>query len=209
MVGDTKAAMWNDTEAFPLMIRSAITMRELPEMEMKCQWLPVDTLAESMLEISGLRDQEMSKASAPVDETEGQLFYNLLSPHTFSWTPELCSALRTTDLPVFRSVPFPDWLAHLRKLSVSTSTRSGRETSAAADPNRNPAIKLVDFFAESFGGGNADSKIEIVFEVGKAEKASQALRNSPKVIESGLLRRMIKVWMSDWMGENYKAKEDE
>ena len=163
-------------------------------MEMACQWLPLDTLAESVLEIAGLRNGEMNGTAGTVKEREAQLVYNLLSPHTFSWTRDLCPALHATELPAFETVPFETWLAQLRSLSVT-----GGKVSEAADPNRNPAIKLVDFFAENFAGDNVDS--EIVFEIDEAEKVSPALRDAPKVIESGLLGKMIKVWMRRWMGK--------
>ncbi|KAF6229077.1 hypothetical protein HO133_007191 [Letharia lupina] len=199
VVGDTKAGVWNDTEAFPLIIRSAVTMGVLPEMDTPCQWLPVDTLAEAVLEVVMLRDGQTSGAAAAVSGREGQLFYNLRSPHTFSWTPDLCSALHATDLSAFENVTFKDWLDRLRSLSADTHSSTGGKTSEAADPNRNPAIKLVDFFAENFAENNANS--EVVFEIGEAEKASPALRNAPKVIESGLLGKMVEVWMERWMGK--------
>lgn len=199
VVGDTEAGVWNDTEAFPLIIRSAVTMGVLPDMDVTCRWLPVDTLAKGVLEIAGLRDGEASGVAGAMNEREGQLVYNLVSPHSFSWTPDLCSALHTTDLSAFENVPFSHWLAQLRNLSVTPPSLTGGIISAAADPNCNPAIKLVDFFADNFAGNNADS--EIVFETGEAEKASPALRNAPGVIESGLLGKMVEVWMEKWMGK--------
>ena len=191
VVGDTKVGVWKDTEAFPLVIRSAVTMGMLPKIDMTCQWLPVDTSAEAVLEIVGLSDGH------PKIENGRQLFYNVLSPHTFSWTPELGSALHTTSLSAFEDVSFKDWLAQLRGLSTTTSCIN-INSSEAADPNYNPAIKLVDFFAEEFADKRGDS--EIVFEISTAEEASAALRSAPKVIESGLLEKMVEVWMKRWTG---------
>ena len=116
VVGDTKVGVWKDTEAFPLIIRSAVTMGILPKIDMTCQWLPVDTLAEAVLEIVGLSDGQWKT------ENGRQLIYNVLSPHTFSWTPELCSALHATNLSAFEDVSFKDWLAHLRSLSATTAS---------------------------------------------------------------------------------------
>ena len=194
VVGDTKVGVWKDTEAFPLIIRSAVTMGILPKIDMTCQWLPVDTLAEAVLEIVGLSDGQ-SKI-----ENGRQLFYNVLSTHTFSWTPELGSALHATNLSAFEDLSFKDWLAHLRSLSATTASCINTNRSEAADPQRNPAIKLVDFFAEGFADKTAGS--EIVFEISMAEEASAALRNAPKVIESGLLKKMVEVWMKRWMGKS-------
>ena len=193
VVGDTKAGIWKDTEAFPLIIRSAVTMNILPKIDMTCQWLPVDTLAEAVLEIAGLSDGQ--------SETENgrQLFYNVLSPHTFSWTPELGSALHATKLPAFEEISFKDWLTHLRSLSAIAAACININRSEAANPNRNPAIKLVDFFAEGFADEMGGSKI--VFEISMAEEASTALRNASKVTESGLLEKMVEVWMKSWTGK--------
>ena len=195
VVGDTKAGVWNDTEALPLIIRSAVTMGVLPDMDMTCRWLPVDTLAESVLEIAGLRDG----AAGAVNEKEGQLVYNVLSPHTFSWMPEFCRALHATELSAFEIIPFKNWLARLRSLSVATTSFTNDKMREAADPNRNPAIKLVDFFAVNFAENNTGSGI--LFETSVAEKASSTLRSAPKVIESGLLGKMVEVWMKNWTGK--------
>ncbi|KAL9043026.1 MAG: hypothetical protein Q9214_003616 [Letrouitia sp. 1 TL-2023] len=72
-------------------------------------------------------------------------------------------------------------------------------TVAAADPEQNPALKLIDFFEESYahepqGGG-------ITFAIEEAEKASPSLRNMEPVIESGLLEKMLSVWMGKWKGD--------
>ena len=127
-------------------------------------------------------------------ENGRRLFYNTLSPHTFSWTPELCSALHATNSSAFVDVSFKDWPAHLRSLSATTASCINTKRIEAADPNRNPAIKLLDFFAEGFADKLGVS--EIVFEMSMAEEASAALRNAPKVIESGLLEKMVEVWMN-------------
>jgi len=199
VVGDTKAGVWNDNEAFPLIIRSAVTMGVLPELEMACQWLPIDTLAESVLEIAGLRNGHTNGVAGAENERRGQLVYNLLSPHTFSWNRDLLSVLHATELPAFEAVSFESWLAQLHKLSLTTSSSTDGKPREAADPNRNPAIKLVDFFTGNFAGTNSDS--EIVFQIDEAEKVSPALRKAPKVIESGLLGKMVGVWMERWMSK--------
>ena len=193
VVGDTKKGVWKDTEAFPLMIRSAVTMNILPKIDMTCQWLPVDTLAEAVLEIAGQNDGQSEIANGR------QLFYNVLSPHTFSWTPKLGSALHATKLPAFEEVPFKDWLTHLRSLSATTASCININRSEAANPTCNPAIKLVDFFAEGFADKRGGS--EVVFDISMAEEASAALRNAPKVIESELLEKMVEVWMKSWTGK--------
>lgn len=48
IVGDKNSGWWNDNEAISLIVRSAWTMRILPELDLACEWLPVDTLARSI-----------------------------------------------------------------------------------------------------------------------------------------------------------------
>ena len=194
-VGDTKAGIWNDTEAFPLIIRSAVTMGILPEIEMACKWLPVDTLAEAILEIVELDHGRVGTMPASADiETEEQLVYNVLSPHTFSWAWDLLPALHKMALPAFETVPFDEWVARLRSLSDSAGT-AGK----AADPNHNPAIKLINVFASDFAGNKVHT--EVVFEIEKAKQMSPALRKAPKVIESLLLEKIVEKWMKKWRKE--------
>ncbi|OGE48042.1 hypothetical protein PENARI_c033G04572 [Penicillium arizonense] len=50
--GHSKKGLWNDSEAIPSMIRSALTLRALPELRRTCSWVPVDKLATVMLELA-------------------------------------------------------------------------------------------------------------------------------------------------------------
>ena len=45
IVGDGKMGLWNDTEAIPLIIRSALTLKVLPALDETESWLPVDISA--------------------------------------------------------------------------------------------------------------------------------------------------------------------
>jgi hypothetical protein len=36
VVGDTRHGLWNDSEAWPLVIRSALTLKTLPAFDMVC-----------------------------------------------------------------------------------------------------------------------------------------------------------------------------
>ena len=167
----------------------------LPEIEMACKWLPVDTLAEVVLEIVGLDHGRVGTMPPSADiESKEQLVYNVLSPHTFSWVRDLCPTLRKTALPAFETVPFDKWLARLRSLSDTAGTAG-----EAADPNRNPALKLIDVFASEFAGNKIHS--EVVFEIEKAKQMSSALRKAPKVVESELLGMTVERWMKKWAVE--------
>lgn len=219
IVGDTDYGWWNDSEILPMIIRSALTMGILPELDMSCEWLPVDVLARSILQIGGLDNDDSS-----LPQRDGQLVYNLVSPHSFRWTMDLLPALSAAGLS-FRPVSFETWVHRLRSLSLdisstthhllrtpttasdtttSSSSPSTSDTSKtpAANPLQNPALKLVDFFEGPFQSDNAAGGGKgIKFETEGARKVANALRDAPKIIESGLLGKMVSAWLQRWREE--------
>lgn len=64
--GHSELGRWNDSEAIPLMIRSALTVRALPELDEVCSWLPVDALARTVLEIAR---SKLSPGSKSISES--------------------------------------------------------------------------------------------------------------------------------------------
>ena len=212
VVGDTALGLWNDSEAIPLIIRSALTMRSLPELRMMCQWLPVDTLAACLTELvlcpQSLAPEKMSlpgDSAQSVEKGNGgtspaPVVYNLLSPHAFSWTSDLLPALSGLGI-AFKPISVAAWTSQLRALA---SAPSGVDAAAAADPERNPAVKLVGYFESSLEGregaddGANEEQWRVVFEIEGAKRDSRALRETPKIVESGLLGKMVARWMEKW-----------
>ncbi|KAH6680068.1 thermosensitive gluconokinase [Plectosphaerella plurivora] len=121
IVADTTHGVWNSTEAIPLMLQSAITVGALPRLRETPSWLPVDTVAAAVAEIS------LSDA--------GSVFTNVTNPKLFDWTNDLLPALKKTGLE-FEEVEPKEWVRRLR--------------ASEADPALNPPIKLVDFFASKY-----------------------------------------------------------
>ncbi|KAL8680911.1 MAG: hypothetical protein Q9186_002923 [Xanthomendoza sp. 1 TL-2023] len=245
VVGDTKFGMWNDQEAFPSIVRSALTMGILPELAIECEWLPVDVLAESVIELAGIKiyesDATTTTTAVPTkadnddanlqpngtvsddkslntdlfkDSNQQNLVYNLLSPHTFSWTHSFLPALRVAGLS-FTAVPTEVWLERLRSLSSQQSSSSFSSSSdpptspqdtspchrndnpAATDPEKNPALKLLQYFESAYGGKNGeDGRVD--FEIRDALRDSKALREVEDVVGSGLVQKMVGWWMGRW-----------
>lgn len=233
VVGDSKHGMWTDREAIPAIVRSALTMGILPELKILCQWLPVDTLADCILEIGGLFQRssngghdsttgdnnievdgeaatnsitakEPNKTGAnntAKDNASLSLVYNLLSPHTIPWTSTLLPALHATTLPAFKSVPTEKWLQHLRTLAASSSS-----TDPAANPDKNPAIKLIQFYESDFLRDEAkDGRVE--FEIGESMSSCGSLKAVEDVVGSGLMTKMVEWWMGRWVGKGVGNQE--
>src|SRR5690606_7588129 len=109
------------SEAIPMMLQTAKTFGFLPRLQETPAWLPVDVVAQSIIDIS--------------TSGAGSVFCNVTNPRTFSWLDDLLPALRTTGLE-FEEVEPQEWIRRLR--------------TSDPDPLRNPPIKLVEFFASKY-----------------------------------------------------------
>ncbi|KAL7940944.1 acetyl-CoA synthetase-like protein [Trichoderma barbatum] len=121
IIGDTEHGVWNAQEAVPMMIQTAITVGALPKLQETPSWLPVDAVADAVIDIS------LSDA--------GSVFANVTNPHVFSWNNDLLPALRKCGL-IFDEVEPKEWIKRLR--------------ASNPDPIANPPIKLTDFFASKY-----------------------------------------------------------
>lgn len=121
IIGDTQHGVWNETEAIPLILRTAETVGALPELDEYPYWLPVDVVARAFSEIA------CSGADSGV--------MNVVNNKPFHWTRDLLPLLREAGLQ-FDAIPQQEWIRRLR--------------ASEQDPSKNPPIKLVDFFASKY-----------------------------------------------------------
>jgi thioester reductase-like protein len=121
IVGDTQLGQWNDTEAIPLMIRSAVSMGALPTLGDTLTWLPIDVVAKVCV--------ELCQSAKPQD------VYHVVNPRAFNWTRDLLPMLQAAGLS-FEQVTAQEWLARL--------------VASNPDPAVNPTIKLLDFFKAKY-----------------------------------------------------------
>ncbi|KAM6525809.1 hypothetical protein FALCPG4_011344 [Fusarium falciforme] len=121
IVADTRHGIWNAQEGVPMMMQTAVTIGALPKLKETPSWLPVDVVAEAVVDIS-LSDS-------------GSVFTNIANPKTFDWTRDLLPALRNAGL-TFDELEPKEWVQRLR--------------ASNPDPTANPPIKLVDFFASKY-----------------------------------------------------------
>jgi thioester reductase-like protein len=183
--GHSKRGLWNDSEAIPLMIRSALTLKALPQIDTTCSWLPVDKLACSILEIAKAcsaitpDDREVDwRTGEYVDDT----VYNISNPRVFSWS-SLLQGLQRAGFD-FETVSFDKWLQLLR------------DSGARGEEMVNPAVKLADHYEAMYGEAAPPPK---TFVTEKAERDSNTLRNGRlRVIQDGILTRYAQDWLRRW-----------
>lgn len=128
VIGDTQHGIWNATEAIPLMLQSATTIGALPKLDESPLWLPVDTVADTVIDIA------LSSAGTTADSNDDATF-NIVSHHPFHWTRDLLPYLARAGLQ-FKKLEQREWIQRLRESNP--------------DPVLNPPIKLVDFFTGKY-----------------------------------------------------------
>lgn len=169
IVADTKHGIWNATEAIPLMLQAATTIGALPALDESPRWLPVDNVAESVIAIS---------LPEPQSETQ-DYFFNIVNPRSFHWTGDLLPALRAAGLQ-FEEVGQREWVARLRKSNP--------------DPEVNPTIKLVEFFASKYDN-DVTKRRSLGYETRKTEAAAPVLSHVP-ALQSDLVQKFVRRFLS-------------
>lgn len=145
IVGDLQSGLWNDNEYVPSMIRSALSMKALPALNENCSWIPVDTLATAILEVS--RTLQSAPKPCAIDSTNPPVVYNMCNPHLFSWD-QLLEEVRKAGLE-FERVPYGDWMQLLRN------------SASNGDEAQNPAVKLLDHFELRYSLSNNSTSVEL------------------------------------------------
>jgi thioester reductase-like protein len=183
IVGDTVTGKWNSTEAIPLMLQTAHTLKALPALDETPSWLPVDIVADAVLDLTNLNDTSVSSSTALRKFShDSQTVYHVQNSRTFNWTEELLPALKEAGLD-FEILPKRQWVQRLRE--------------GEQDPKKNPAIKLLNFFAEKYDNDNM-GRAGLVFVMEKSEAASPSLNGGVELIESGLIKKFVDSWRNAW-----------
>ncbi|KAI4149889.1 MAG: hypothetical protein L6R39_002392, partial [Caloplaca ligustica] len=132
-----------------------------------------DANAERDGEIAATEMSGESNSLESHDNKRMDLVYNIVSPHTFSWSADFLPALRAAGLH-FDTVPVDTWLERLRSLSAKPSN------AAASNPDTNPALKLIAHYESAFSKDEEkDGRVE--FDIEGAMRASETLREAEDV----------------------------
>ncbi|KAH8647661.1 aminoadipate-semialdehyde dehydrogenase large subunit [Xylariales sp. PMI_506] len=167
---DTVHGIWNDTEAIPIMIEAAITIKALPALDERLRWLPVDSVAQSVCDLS------LSGSAS------SQVVFNVVNPQTFHWTDDLLQALKSSGLQ-FEEVTQREWISRLR--------------SSNQDPVQNPPVKLLEFFASKYDN-DTTHRPGLDYETSNAEALSPSLTNVG-VVDSQQIQKFIRnICQTSW-----------
>ena len=194
VVGDKHGCVWNPNESIPLMLRTAQTIGALPALDENCSWLPVDTVADAIVEIALAA---MSSEEGTELDSSAQ-YYNLVNNASpFRWTAGLLPALKEAGLP-FRTVTPPEWI-HLLKENLKVNSKDKRA-------NEDQSMKLYEFWERRYGPKHEkrdeeknDGKLQVHFDTRRAEAHSQVMRNGiPDLIREDYIRHFLQGWKDIW-----------
>ncbi|KAI8966650.1 acetyl-CoA synthetase-like protein [Daldinia sp. FL1419] len=175
---DTVHGIWNDKEAIPILVRSVPEVRVLPRLEGDhniCDWMPVDIVARVCLQLAEKLDTNTDKPA----------FYNIKPPHQFSWNEGFLPALRKAGLK-FEDAGLGEWLAKLRSRAA--------ELGLAAEAKL-PAVKLADYYEDTYSGLGVGLGPGLKYDIDKACRDSNALRSCPNVLHADLVPKMLRHWL--------------
>jgi thioester reductase-like protein len=105
LVGDTTNGVWNETEAWPLMFKSANAIGALPALDERLSWLPVDLAAKGITEV----------ATQPEASYKSPAVYHIVNADSSSvFSKQLLDGLRLGGLE-FETVDRAEWLRRLEE----------------------------------------------------------------------------------------------
>ncbi|KAL2876832.1 hypothetical protein SGCOL_007855 [Colletotrichum sp. CLE4] len=182
LVGDSKVGEWNTTEGIPLMIRTAVTLGSLPNLDEEMTWLPVDHAATAILElVNAYTTRQPSER-----DNDPDLVYHILNPTRFHWTHDMLPSLAKAGLQ-FESLPTAQWMDKLRK--------------SERDPKKNPPIKLLDWFESKYGRTASANKGVLAYMTEKTENDSPTLRGLSDVTDVEFITTLVKRLKARWAAE--------
>ncbi|KAL8873605.1 MAG: hypothetical protein Q9174_000953 [Haloplaca sp. 1 TL-2023] len=168
LTADTVKGIWNMAEAWPLMLSTAPVLHALPDVEQALDWLPVDTAAEAVLEISGATGSEPRVVE---DEKGGDdcPVFHILNPHTTPTWCDLCTTIAQHSSHLgLQIMPPKEWLKRLEE-----------------SEGEHPAKKLVGLWREIFGSDGPEGK-------GVASKEKEKKRMTFAMQETHAISRVMR-----------------
>ncbi|KAL8935232.1 MAG: hypothetical protein Q9216_005528 [Gyalolechia sp. 2 TL-2023] len=164
----TSGGKWNEDEWVPALIKSSKSLGCLPTGLPDVDWIPVDSLASIIAEIS------VSSTRSP-----GASFFNLVNPNPTPWNSLLHTLQRR--LGCMETVTLQEWIARLQRLDAN-------------DPKtvaQYPAIKILDFFHSLLV--EQDEFLNVRYDTQRGVAASETMAHLPAIGPEAM-----NVWLDQW-----------
>ncbi|KAJ5726313.1 NRPS-like enzyme [Penicillium malachiteum] len=174
--------LWSKSEWFPTMVMSSIYLGALPDtlgsMD-RIDWLPIDRLAEIIVDL-GLRD----------DSEPALNVYHLLNVNPEPWDRVnrfIVNAVEKTFGKSLKTIPLQEWARQVRQDSTDQVLD---ETEIQENLQKNPALKLLDFFEAIQTKAPAN-----ILDTQATARSCEKLRDVDAVKE-GWIQKWVQEWKS-------------
>lgn len=175
-------ARWNETEWFPIMLKTAKAMKKTPDGRAlgDIDWIPVDLLSSVIWELAS-----ETKPVARRESGRGLLhIFHLVNPARRPWAemiPIIKAEIAEGDS--LREVPMADWVSQLEQTDLNDQGKAASR----------PAVKILDFFRVVEIRQGVTVTNGVAFSTEQAKKSSQVLRALKPVQDEWVSR-----WIKDW-----------
>jgi hypothetical protein len=167
---------------FPLILRSSMFLKVLPSTLGPVEdvdWVPVDVLGRVVQELV-VGSKTSNVESVDYEKLEPEV-YHLVNPKRTTYTESVLPCVTSQlELP---DVPFEEWVQRLRESAADAE---------ATDVERNPAVKLLEFF-ESLVKMEKVGRSQVWLDTTRAVEDSKVLREMDVVSGTHMVN-----WMRQW-----------
>jgi len=167
IAGSTTSGFWNPVEHFAFLVKSAQSLRAWPDFDGVLQWVPVNDVASTMMDLLRIGD-----TNAP----EPYAVYHIDNPVGQPWkemSPVLADAL---DIPPEKIIPFRQWVKLVRR--------------APLNAEENPAVRLIDFLDYNFERMSCGG---LILDTIKAQEHSKTMATKGPV-NAVVARKYVAAW---------------
>ncbi|CVL03420.1 probable polyketide synthase [Fusarium mangiferae] len=168
IAGSSKSGFWNPIEHFAFLVKSAQSLRAWPDFDGVVQWVPVDNVANTMVDFLYLGD---------IDRPEPHPVYHIDNPVGQPWKVMSQALAAALDIPPRRIIPFSRWVKLVRNSPLPADTW-------------NPAARLIDFLDSNFERMSCGG---LILDTMKAQKHSSTL-SAQGPVTTEIAVKYIRYW---------------
>ncbi|KAH8706029.1 hypothetical protein BGW36DRAFT_21546 [Talaromyces proteolyticus] len=177
--------LWNKNEWLPSLILSSLHVGAIPDnigtTLGHIDWMPVDSLAEVLVELALRNDSATSDRPVNV--------FHPMNQHPLTWgdiRDIFSEALSQRSSKKIKTIPLADWIQLVRSDIESASKDVDLQALLAV----NPAAKLLDFFDDALNSQSAGYSLEAAITAERSEKLRNVSAIKPEWIEK---------WVAEWL----------
>ncbi|KAF5978758.1 polyketide synthase [Fusarium coicis] len=168
IAGSSKSGFWNPIEHFAFLVKSSQSLSAWPDFDGVVQWVPVDNVAHTMVDLLYLAD---------INRAEPHPVYHIDNPVGQPWKVMSQALAAALDIPPRRIIPFSRWVKLVRNSPLPADTW-------------NPAARLIDFLDSNFERMSCGG---LILDTVKAQEHSSTL-SAQGPVTTEIAVKYIKYW---------------